>query len=41
MNGAAAGPTSRAVGWRNRNVMSAAPTQKAPATMCRIRNTTM
>ena len=41
MNGPAAGPTSRAVDWRNRIVVSAAPTQNTPARMCTIRSTTM
>ena len=40
MNGPAAGPTSRAVGWRNRTVVNTAPTQKTPARMCTIRSTT-
>ena len=41
MNGPAAGPTSRAVDWRNRIVVNAAPTQNTPARMCTIRSTTM
>jgi hypothetical protein len=41
INGEAAGPSSRAAGCRNRKTTIAAPTQKAPATMCTIRSTTM
>ena len=41
MNGPAAGPTALAVGWMNRITVNAAPTQKTPARMCTIRNTTM